>query len=376
MGAGSSPGSTGPGRGPPEGGPFPGFNQYPSWVQAFAGGKVLESGYIAGWGSDADAGSFQRLNADGAIDTAWTSEVSKAGNGFPFPIAMMPDDTAILTGVFAKIAGVDAPGITAVKKDGTIDSGFVSSVGTGPGPFPGDADYARSRTRTEYEGGALYAYGDFTEWNAKSAGRIVRLANRPAGTGGGSSSSGGGNGGRAGLLATPIAPLRRGNGGQVVTARLVFPEAGRYTLMLGSGKVATAQELATAQGFTSSARVTFRKGSRLGARILTRASSAPVISTKAANAVVNIRALVRKGKMGASPTLRIVRKNSDGTYASQVIRGVGSSLRGRCRGRHPERWRPRPPSSVLAPVRIARTTGRSGAAARGPGARDPARGGG
>jgi hypothetical protein len=131
-------------------------------------GKAIISGNFTG---DNLAKYLARVDADGAPDAGWTAGSGEATNWGVMSMALLAGDTTVMVGSITKLAGVDAPGITAIKADGSADTDFLARVGTGVKPLSATDD-----SKVEVIGDALYVYGDFTEWNGSSASRIVRLA--------------------------------------------------------------------------------------------------------------------------------------------------------------------------------------------------------
>ncbi len=101
---------------------------------------------------------FARLNADGSLDTSFGAV--SAINGTVYAIREQPDGKILVGGGFAKQ-------IARISSDGTIDSDFMTNIGTGTGRFIYAIDLQTD--------GKIIFGGDFTTFNGAVANRIGRL---------------------------------------------------------------------------------------------------------------------------------------------------------------------------------------------------------
>jgi len=148
-----------------------------------ADGKILVGGYFANWNGVA-AGRIVRLNADGTLDTTFTTGTGADGG---ISTVVVQADGRILVGGYLTTWNTAAVGrIVRLNADGTLDTTFTTGPGANSYVYP----------VLVQSDGKIVIGGGFTTWDTTNVvGRIVRLnGTAPSGSGGGSSSSGSGGG--------------------------------------------------------------------------------------------------------------------------------------------------------------------------------------
>jgi uncharacterized delta-60 repeat protein len=133
--------------------------------------KILLGGLFSSWavsGTSYSVGNIVRLNANGTLDTTFTTALGTGTNGTVYAIALQSDGSVIFGGNFTSFNGTTCD-IARVSSTGTFDTSFNTNVGTGI--VPGAYIFSIS---VQSDGDILVG-GNFTSWNGTSVGRIVRL---------------------------------------------------------------------------------------------------------------------------------------------------------------------------------------------------------
>lgn len=129
-------------------------------------GKILIGGAFSTW-TGVTVGRIVRLNADGTRDTAFTSSNGTGAGGSITAIAVQPDGKVLVGGAFTTWNGVTVGRIVRLGSDGTLDSAFRTNTGTGAA-----ADVSAIAIQSD---GKIVIGGNFTTFNGVSANRIARL---------------------------------------------------------------------------------------------------------------------------------------------------------------------------------------------------------
>ena len=107
----------------------PNSNVYSIAIQS--DGQILVGGLFSGW-SGVTAGRIVRLNADGTLDTTFVSNTGTGGDiSFINSIAVQSDGKIVLGGGFTVFNGTTAGRIVRLNTDGTLDTAFTTNTGTG-----------------------------------------------------------------------------------------------------------------------------------------------------------------------------------------------------------------------------------------------------
>jgi hypothetical protein len=130
-------------------------------------GSVLAGGAFTSFNGVA-ANRLVRLSPDGTIDSAFVTNIGTGASGAVLSVAAPPDGFILAGGSFTSFNGVAANRLVRLNPDGTIDTGFATSIGTGANG-PVDALGAAPD-------GSIVAGGYFTFFNGTAANRLVRLA--------------------------------------------------------------------------------------------------------------------------------------------------------------------------------------------------------
>lgn len=108
-----------------------------------------------------------RLNASGTVDTAFVTNIGTGFNDFPESVAVQSDGKIICVGSFTTFNGATTNRIVRLNSDGTRDTTFTTNTGTG---FNSDV-YAIAIQSD----GKIICGGFFTSFNGVTVNRIARL---------------------------------------------------------------------------------------------------------------------------------------------------------------------------------------------------------
>jgi uncharacterized delta-60 repeat protein len=108
-----------------------------------------------------------RLNADGTRDTDFTTAIGTGFSGTVYSIAIQADGKIVVGGFFTTHNGVTSNRIARLNADGTLDTDFTTAIGTGFSSFV-NAIAIQSD-------GKIVAGGGFTTFNGVSSNRMARL---------------------------------------------------------------------------------------------------------------------------------------------------------------------------------------------------------
>ena len=134
-------------------------------------GKII----IAGWGgftsfNGTAINQVLRLNADGTLDTAFTSNIGSGTGGWPIRAVVIQSNGKILIGGdFNFFNGTRVRRIVRLNADGTRDTAFTANTGDG---VPNDTEIRSIAVQPD---GKIIIAGSFTEFNGTTANRILRL---------------------------------------------------------------------------------------------------------------------------------------------------------------------------------------------------------
>ncbi len=108
-----------------------------------------------------------QVASDGALDTAFTTNL---GTGFNFrvrSVAVQPDGKIVAAGSFTTVNGTAVNRIARLNADGTLDADFAANIGTG-------LDGA-GRSVTLQSDGKIIVAGAFTSVNGTAINHIARF---------------------------------------------------------------------------------------------------------------------------------------------------------------------------------------------------------
>lgn len=130
-------------------------------------GKILVGGLFEFWGSQ-PVGDLVRLNANGSLDTEFTTNNGTGPSHKVNEIIVQPDGKILIAGTFRTFNGTTAERIARLNQDGSLDSGFATKIGAG-------ANNSATSLALQSDGKILLG-GAFTVFDGQSVPRIVRLA--------------------------------------------------------------------------------------------------------------------------------------------------------------------------------------------------------
>ena len=156
-----------------------GFNSYVRSVAVQSDGKIIVGGYFTTL-NGAPANYIARLNADGTPDTTFTT--GTGFNGSVGAVAVQSDGKIIVGGGFTTLNGVTANRIARLDADGTLDTTFTTNTGTGFN--------STIRALAVQSDGKIIVGGFFTTLNGAPANYIARLESSGSSGSSGSSESG------------------------------------------------------------------------------------------------------------------------------------------------------------------------------------------
>jgi uncharacterized delta-60 repeat protein len=130
-------------------------------------GKIILGGAFTSFNS-LSSNFIIRLNKDGSIDPSFqTNSATPLSTDFVNSIAVQSDGKILVVGNFSSIRSVSVNNIIRLNSNGTNDTTFISNIGTG-------ANGAINVVLVQADGKILLA-GAFTSFNGTSANRLVRL---------------------------------------------------------------------------------------------------------------------------------------------------------------------------------------------------------
>ena len=130
-------------------------------------GKILVGGNFSTFSSGVTVNFIVRLNADGTRDTAFTTNTGTGASSAVFTLAIQPDGKILVGGHFTTFNGVTVNRIVRLNADGSIDTAFTTDTGTG-------ANNSVNTIVVQPDGKILVG-GLFTSINYIGRSRIARL---------------------------------------------------------------------------------------------------------------------------------------------------------------------------------------------------------
>ncbi len=146
-----------------------GFNSV-SDLKIQSDGKILACGNFTSWNGTSSI-NIIRLNSNGTLDTAFSSNISTGPSSTVEAIDIQSDGKIIAGGQFDTWGGVSVGGVVRLNADGTRDTAFSSNVGTG---YLTSTNEFIQRVLVQQDGKIIVA-GWFDKWNGATVGGIVRL---------------------------------------------------------------------------------------------------------------------------------------------------------------------------------------------------------
>lgn len=137
---------------------------------AYQGDKLIVVGIFNSLGQDA-FGYIIRLNANGTIDETFKNNIGKGASNTINSVSVTPDNKIIIAGDFTSFNDRNVGRIVRLNEDGTFDLSFFNQIGSG-------ADLSIIKTAIQFKNSTDYqiiAVGEFLTFNGKLVNRIVRL---------------------------------------------------------------------------------------------------------------------------------------------------------------------------------------------------------
>lgn len=129
-------------------------------------GKIIIGGAFTSFGGGT-RNRIVRLNSDGTYDAAFNAATGTAANNTVFGIAVQPDGKIVVVGQFTTFNAITRNYIVRLNSDGTADTAFYTSLGTAFNTITyGVAVDQNSK---------IIVVGNFTTLNGVTKNRIVRL---------------------------------------------------------------------------------------------------------------------------------------------------------------------------------------------------------
>jgi uncharacterized delta-60 repeat protein len=135
--------------------PPSGFTGFPTALLALPGGRVLLAGSFATYNGVTRHGLAVLLN-DASLDPTFAVPASQIP-AFGLSLARQPDGKILIGGDFTTYAGTAVNRLVRLNVDGTLDTAFLTAVGSGPN--------TAINTLQPLPDGRLIVAGGFTTWN-------------------------------------------------------------------------------------------------------------------------------------------------------------------------------------------------------------------
>ena len=131
-------------------------------------GKIVIGGFFSTW-AGVTVNQIARLNSDGTLDTAFTTNTGTGSNSNNAirSLAVQSDGKILVGGEFTTFNGTTVNRIVRLNSDGTRDTAFTTNTGTG-------ANNALTAFAVQSDGKIVIG-GYFDTWNGTTVNRIVRL---------------------------------------------------------------------------------------------------------------------------------------------------------------------------------------------------------
>ena len=145
-----------------------GFNTTVEAIVLQANGQILVGGSFAQY-NGATVNRLARLNFDGSRDTAFTTNLGTGFNNTTNAIAVETDGQIVVGGSFTSVNGTTANEIARLNASGTLDTTFITNIGTG---FNTNRTVNSLALQTD---GRIVVGGNFTTFNGVAHPALVRL---------------------------------------------------------------------------------------------------------------------------------------------------------------------------------------------------------
>lgn len=118
----------------------------------------------------ASSSNVARLNADGSVDTAFTTQIGTGTNAALNDVTVQADDKVILSGNFTSFNGTTVSRIVRLNSDGSIDSDFTTDVAASGTGFNSQIQ------KVETTSTGIWIGGNFTTYNSATSSRFIKFS--------------------------------------------------------------------------------------------------------------------------------------------------------------------------------------------------------
>jgi len=129
-------------------------------------GKIIVAGQFTNAGATV-VGRLARLNANGSVDTSFTTALAGGANNSVSAVLVQPDGKVLLGGSFTAVGGTVRNFLARLNVDGALDTGFLNGLGGFNGPV---------RALALDGGGNVVVGGGFTLINGVARTNLARLS--------------------------------------------------------------------------------------------------------------------------------------------------------------------------------------------------------
>ena len=117
------------------------------------------------------APNLVRTNNDGSLDTSFMTNIGTGPNATVRKVKIQSDGKILVLGDFTSFNGSSTNRLIRLNSDGTIDTSFLSNIGSGIGPY---AIYTTLNVDLD-SSGRIYITGDYVLFNGSTVGNFVVL---------------------------------------------------------------------------------------------------------------------------------------------------------------------------------------------------------
>lgn len=151
-----------------------GFDSSVSSIAIQSDGKIICVGNFTSY-NFTPANRIIRLNSDGSVDTTFLSNIGTGANNFLFTVTIQSDGKILIGGFFTNFNGTSVGRIARLNSDGTFDSTFTTNTGIGFNNFV--------RKIILQPDGKILCCGNFVTFNGSNKYFIARLLSTGANDG-------------------------------------------------------------------------------------------------------------------------------------------------------------------------------------------------
>lgn len=143
-----------------------GVSAYLNGITVQSDGKILVNGDFSSF-NGTSASRIIRLNPDGSVDTSFVTNIGTGFNDVTYFSTIQPDGKILVAARATTFNGIATGRVARLNSDGTLDTAFATNVGTGLNAASGRIAYQPD--------GKIIVTGSFTSFSGVPTNRIVRL---------------------------------------------------------------------------------------------------------------------------------------------------------------------------------------------------------